>query len=271
MNMRAPINLPVSYFLTLTAHRGEILHFKNVFGPKTRKETKSVWRVWVRIRTTEGWMLMGYIGEKDTEAELPKVQRGDRVELDPIALSDWKRSHGKDERPKDFSRQLHGRIIRTTKTPVSPLFSVAVGHGREQAQEREALRDSFDCPKVWSLRSPCDTKCVAFIPNVFIKSEDDNDNRTRFGMVTFYRDTTEANPVWRWQGTSWLTKKEASDKWEKLVERGYAGKFDMISNPLNKDDRHPADRYATIFSGQTNTFVQLVRTYHDFPRKKVKT
>lgn len=267
-NTMAPTtDIDPKYFTTPHPHRGEVLNAKNVFGPKTRKDTDSVWRVWVRIRTTEGWTLMGYIGEKQREIELPSVMRGDKVTLDPLILSDYRRMAGKDERPKDFSRQLHGKILRggTGVTRRVASKSVLMPYENPLAEQEKEMRDSFDCPKVWAMKSKCGQSCVGFVPNIFKPNE-----LASFGVTSFSLDTTEAKPVWRWRGTLWIAKDAAVEKWGALVAQGYGDKFDLIADPLNADecDRHPADRYATLYSGQSNNFPSLVNGGW-FPRKKV--
>lgn len=259
------------YFKTPHPHEGIVSHSKPVHGPKTRKDTKSVWRVWVRIRTTEGWTLMGYIGETDKELDLPTIRRGDTVKVDPIVLSDWNRYDGKDERPKDFSRQLHGKIVRSKSTAVLAPTATSGLTPNPRKRKEDELRDSFDCPKVWAMKSKCGNFCVGFVPNVF----NINFPQEQFGVASFSIDTTEAKPVWRWLGTMWIAKDKAVEKWGELVAQGYGDKFDLITDPLNADDcdRHPADRYATLYSGQTNNFPSLVRggweRENKFPRKKV--
>lgn len=250
------------YFTTPHSHKGEVVNAKNVFGPKTRKDTESVWRVWVRIRTSEGWTLMGYIGEKQREIELPSIMRGDKVTLDPLVLSDYRRMDGKDERPKDFSRQLHGKILRgTARKP----------YENPNAAKEKEIRDSFDCPKVWALMHPSGNICKAFIPNVFISGE----RGEHFGYASFGLDTTEAKPVWRWHGTVWIPKDEAVAKWNDLVSQGYGEKRDLIADPLNEDqrERHVADRYATLYQGQCNFPAchnfPAIAAGTTYPRKKV--
>lgn len=271
-NTMAPTtDIDPKYFTAAHPHEGEVIYAKNVFGPKTRKDTDSMWRVWVRIRTTEGWTLMGYIGEKQREIELPSVMRGDKVVLDPLILSDYRRMAGKDERPKDFSHQLHGKILRggTGVTRRVASKSVLMAYENPLAEQEKEMRDSFDCPKVWAMKSKCGQFCVGFVPNVF----NFNFPQEQFGVASFGIDTTEAKHVWRWRGTTWMSKDKAVEKWGVLVAQGYGDKFDLIADPLNADDcdLHPADRYATLYSGQSNNFPSLVKGSWEnkFPRKKV--
>lgn len=95
------------------------------------KAGAEVWRWRVRILTDEGWMLMGHIGKAQSKEELPPVRLGDRVQLERLTLDshtggnsvrrswasiprlyDYKQDGSVDWRPNNFSRQLHGKVIR---------------------------------------------------------------------------------------------------------------------------------------------------------------
>jgi hypothetical protein len=80
----------------------------------------------VRIHTSEGWMLMGYIGTSETREDLPPLRVGDTVEVRDLVLSRttggaWAERNAVVGAPLDyrsnlFSRQLHGTIKRGTTT-----------------------------------------------------------------------------------------------------------------------------------------------------------
>ena len=89
---------------------------------KNYKYKTKVWRWRVRIKTSEGWMLMGYIGNGQRQEELPPLRVGDVVEIRDLVLSrvtggDWAQQNKVIGKPLDyrsnlFSRQLHGKIKR---------------------------------------------------------------------------------------------------------------------------------------------------------------
>jgi hypothetical protein len=116
----------MEYFKTPHAFSGVIIAKKAIYDctiPFGRfGRGPFVWRVWVRIRTDEGWVLMGYIGKSQTQEGLPDVRFGDRVELAPMTLGRvrgsvpdaWtpKRDGRHDYRSNRRDRQLSGKIIR---------------------------------------------------------------------------------------------------------------------------------------------------------------
>lgn len=89
---------------------------------KNYKYKTKVWRWRVRIKTSEGWMLMGFIGNGQRQEELPPLRVGDVVEIRDLVLSrvtggDWAQQNKVIGKPLDyrsnlFSRQLHGKIKR---------------------------------------------------------------------------------------------------------------------------------------------------------------
>jgi len=89
---------------------------------KNYKYKTKVWRWRVRIKTSEGWMLMGFIGNGQRQEELPPLRVGDVVEIRDLVLSrvtggDWAQRNKVIGKPLDyrsnlFSRQLHGKIKR---------------------------------------------------------------------------------------------------------------------------------------------------------------
>lgn len=101
--------------------RWDSVRKKYVLKPGTE-----VWRWRVRIRTDEGWILMGHIGKAQAREDLPPVRLGDRVELEKLSLSShtggsyaqvsrWRsefRPEGVDWRPKNLARQLFGKVKR---------------------------------------------------------------------------------------------------------------------------------------------------------------
>ena len=90
------------------------------------KDSAKVWRWRVRIQTTEGWMLMGYIGSVKTKEELPKIILGDTAFIENLILSvvvggvrtQYDRNANKevdvpmDYRSNRYDRQLHGKVKR---------------------------------------------------------------------------------------------------------------------------------------------------------------
>jgi len=90
---------------------------------KNYKNKTKFWRWRVRIKTSEGWMLMGYIGKSERQEELPPLRVGDVVEIRDLVLSrvtggDWALRNAVTGKPLDyrsnlFSRQLHGKIKRS--------------------------------------------------------------------------------------------------------------------------------------------------------------
>ena len=90
------------------------------------KDSAKVWRWRVRIQTTEGWMLMGYIGSVKAKEELPKILLGDTAFIENLILSvvvggvrtQYDRNANKevdvpmDYRANRYDRQLHGKVKR---------------------------------------------------------------------------------------------------------------------------------------------------------------
>jgi hypothetical protein len=90
------------------------------------KDSAKVWRWRVRIQTTEGWMLMGYIGSVKAKEELPKIILGDTAFIENLILSvvvggvrtQYDRNANKevdvpmDYRSNRYDRQLHGKVKR---------------------------------------------------------------------------------------------------------------------------------------------------------------
>ena len=90
------------------------------------KDSAKVWRWRVRIQTTEGWMLMGYIGSVKAKEELPKILLGDTAFIENLILSvvvggvrtQYDRNTNKevdvpmDYRANRYDRQLHGKVKR---------------------------------------------------------------------------------------------------------------------------------------------------------------
>ncbi len=90
------------------------------------KDSAKVWRWRVRIQTTEGWMLMGYIGSVKAKEELPKIILGDTAFIENLILSvvvggvrtQYDRNANKevdvpmDYRANRYDRQLHGKVKR---------------------------------------------------------------------------------------------------------------------------------------------------------------
>jgi hypothetical protein len=238
------------YFKTLTMHRGIVSHCKNVFGLPHRKSKTQCWRVWVRIKTDEGWTLMGYIGNATDEKSLPAVKKGDRVELDPIILSDWKRVEGKDERPKDFARTLTGKIIRTPRVIVPS--AAALG-----ATPKNNYED-FDIPPVFALITADGETAHIFVPNPWHREE------VLYRCMKRYDDG-----IWRFTHGNSLLRGVAVNTWNRLVGEDCTSR-DIIENPLNGEFEpfNNADQFASNFSMKTTFFRDLVKIYGDYPRKQ---
>ena len=236
------------HFTTATAHSGTVLHRKNVYGYPTRKSKTQVWRVWVRIRTDEGWNLMGYIGSANTELALPEIKKGDRVELDPFILSDWNRNAERDERPKDFARTLTGKILRPSGVTVGPAYTAP-----------NSDFSDFDMPPVFALIHPDSEYATIFVPSPW-----------NAATVLTRVMTRDADGIWRWSQGCSRTKDDARSLWRELVELGCTRR-DVIENPLNNDDLHrkPEDRFATNFAMSTTCFAELVRVNKGYPRKPI--
>jgi hypothetical protein len=279
------------YFKTAHAHEGVVRNLKNVYGPLTRSSGMSAWRVWVRITTTEGWVLMGYIGNAATEAELPKVVKGDKIILDPLVLSSWQRVDGMDERPADFSRTLRGKIVRgaaaaapaTVPLTNKPLatgvsFTAAVQSSVAAAsapaprrrssrsqwlKQNEALRDSLAIPAIWCLTNTTDESHLkVFLPNVWNGSYEIREYRRNDAGLWIFRE-----------GRSCVRKEDAVAQWKSDESSGKWGNRRNITKYIDVDEifngwgaEHPADRYARLIGG--TDFVTLTVTFgNSFPRK----
>lgn len=242
------------YFTTPTAHSGTVLNHKNVFGKPTRKSNTEVWRVWVRILTTEGWVLMGYIGSAATETALPAIRKGVRVELDPIILSDWKRVAGMDERSKDFSRTLKGMIVGY-QSPTAP--SGAIGSAPKNSNDYS----DFAMPPVFALIKGNDA--VVFIPNPW---------KPNHVMTRSINNLYTGGTWWFDSAYNTLTKDSAVEDWEHLVSNGYNAR-NLMKDRLNWYGKNTncsdLDMFAILFSrDEYKTFDKLVAAMGgDYPRK----
>lgn len=289
MNTTATIpanSINPDYFKTAHAHEGVVRNLKNVYGPLTRNSMVSAWRVWVRIVTTEGWVLMGYIGNAATEAELPKVVKGDKVVLEPLVLSSWNRVDGKDERPADFSRTLRGKIVRgaaaaapatvpLTNKPLATGVNFAAAPAATSApaprrpsrrwheKQNQALRDSLAIPAIWCLTNTTDESHLkVFLPNVWNGSYEIHEYRRNDAGLWIFR-----------QGRSCVRKDDAVAQWKSDESSGEWGNRHNITQTIDVHEifngwigEHPADRYARLL-GSTD-FVTLTKTFgNSFPRK----
>ena len=116
------------YFVSRFTITGTVISAVAVHGRLTKnyRNKKLFWRWRVRIHTSEGWMLMGYIGTGETREDLPPLRVGDTVEVRDLVLSRltggaWAERNAVVGAPLDyrsnlFSRQLHGTIKRGTTT-----------------------------------------------------------------------------------------------------------------------------------------------------------
>jgi hypothetical protein len=244
-NTMTTIEPKAEYFQTATAHSGIITHHKTVYGMPTRKSGTEVWRVWVRILTTEGWTLMGYIGSTDKELDLPKIKKGDSVELDPLILSDWKRELGKDERPKDFARTLTGKILRAPRVIV-PSVAAPVDYS------------DFAMPPVFALINRDGDGATIFVQNPWHPEH------------VFTREMVlHVDGQWRWSCGNTLTSPEAVSEWDFLVAQGHTPR-DVIKSPLNGTPANysVADEFACNFSMGSYQFKYLVAAHGgNYPRK----
>ena len=112
------------YFISRFNISGTVVDAVAVYERPTKnyKYKTKVWRWRVRIKTSEGWMLMGFIGNGQRQEELPPLRVGDVVEIRDLVLSrvtggDWAQRNKVIGKPLDyrsnlFSRQLHGKIKR---------------------------------------------------------------------------------------------------------------------------------------------------------------
>jgi len=112
------------YFISRFNISGNVVSAVAVYETTTKnyKNKTKFWRWRVRIKTNEGWMLMGYIGKSERQEELPPLRVGDTVEIKDLVLSrvtggDWALRNAVTGKPLDyrsnlFSRQLHGKIKR---------------------------------------------------------------------------------------------------------------------------------------------------------------
>jgi hypothetical protein len=117
------------YFISRFNISGNVVSAVAVYETTTKNYANKTkfWRWRVRIKTSEGWMLMGYIGKSERQEELPPLRVGDVVEIRDLVLSrvtggDWALRNAVTGKPLDyrsnlFSRQLHGKIKRSA-TPV---------------------------------------------------------------------------------------------------------------------------------------------------------
>jgi hypothetical protein len=244
-NTMTTIEPKAEYFQTATAHSGIITHHKTVYGMPTRQSGTEVWRVWVRILTSEGWTLMGYIGSTDKELDLPKIKKGDSVELDPLILSDWKRELGKDERPKDFARTLTGKILRAPRVIV-PSVAAPVDYS------------DFAMPPVFALINRDGDGATIFVQNPWHPEH------------VFTREMVLHNDgQWRWSCGNTHTSPEAVSEWDFLVAQGHTPR-DVIKSPLNGTPANysAADEFACNFSMGSYQFKYLVVAHGgNYPRK----
>ena len=112
------------YFISRFNISGNVVSAVAVYETTTKnyKNKTKVWRWRVRIKTSEGWMLMGYIGKSERQEQLPPLRVGDVVEIRDLVLSrvtggEWAQQNKVIGKPLDyrsnlFSRQLHGKIKR---------------------------------------------------------------------------------------------------------------------------------------------------------------
>ena len=112
------------YFVSRFNISGTVVSAVAVYETTTKnyKNKIKVWRWRVRIKTSEGWMLMGYIGKSERQEQLPPLRVGDVVEIRDLVLSrvtggEWAQQNKVIGKPLDyrsnlFSRQLHGKIKR---------------------------------------------------------------------------------------------------------------------------------------------------------------
>lgn len=243
------------YFQTATAHSGIITHHKTVFGMPTRASGTEVWRVWVRILTSEGWTLMGYIGSTDKELDLPTIKKGDSVELDPFILSDWKREPGRDERSKDFARTLTGKILRAPRGIVPSAAALGVSKPTPVVEDFS----DFAMPPVFALINPDGDSAQIFVPNPW--------NREH----VFTRVMGLMDGQWRWSCGNTLTSPEAVRHWDYLVAQGHTPR-DVIKLPLNGTPANynysAEDEFACNFSMGSYQFKYLVTAHGgNYPRK----
>ena len=242
------------YFTTATAHTGVVTHTKFVYGMPTKRSKKAVHRIWVRITTTEGWTLMGYIGSADKVDELPAIKKGNIIVTEPIILSDWNRAAGRDERSKDYDRALRGKIVHGTAAATAVAAAAPV-------PAAPVVKDysDFAMPPVFALINPEGCTAIVFVPNPW------NPNH----VMTREMDRDSVDGIWRWSRGNTLDKKDAVDEWKHLVSEGYTSR-DVIAKPMNGDlgDRPAWDLFASYFSMATNRFANLVAAHDgNYPRK----
>jgi len=247
------------YFVKPTAHRGIVSHCKNVHGYPTRKSKTECWRVWVRIKTDEGWTLMGYIGNATDEKSLPTVKKGDRVEVDPIILCGRSSLPDRDERPRDFDRQLTGKILRAPRVVVPS--AAALGANPITPIPTKHYED-FAMPPVFALITADGNSATIFVPNPWASSE----VRVRYSRH-------DDDGIWRFQQGKTLDRNDAVKMWNTLVGEGCNAR-DIIENPLNDSSSSivcfsccDADEFASNFCMKTTSFGDLIRVYGGYPRK----
>ena len=80
------------------------VHKPIVVGPKYH-------RLSVQIRTSEGWILWGYIGKATSPEALPAIRVGDRIEIEALRLCTSARHRGLFTTSK-VHRTLSGRVLR---------------------------------------------------------------------------------------------------------------------------------------------------------------
>jgi hypothetical protein len=246
------------YFTTATAHTGVVTHTKFVYGMPTKRSKKAVHRIWVRITTTEGWTLMGYIGSADKVDELPAVKKGDIIVTEPFILSVWKRVAGRDERSKDYDRALRGKIVRGTAAATAVAAAAPVPAAPVVAVKNAEDYSDFAMPPVFALIDPEGDTAFVFVPNPW---------HPKYVMVR-EMNREHNDGIWRWSRGNTLDKQDAVDEWKRLVSEGWTSR-DVIAEPMNGDgDRPDWDRFASYFSMATNRFANLVASYHgEYPRK----
>ena len=235
-------------FVNPTSHFGTIVNTKIIHDFPTRKSKEKVWRIWVRVRTDAGWVLMGYIGNATKESDLPPITKGDRIMTDPLVLSDWNLKAGQDYRPKAFDRQITGKRFRA-------------GYPTVGVDEPKPTFDDFDCPPIFALMNPYDvTDCIAFIPSAWDKSA------VRVSNYSKYEDG-----IWRWIDAGTLTKVDAVAQWKEFVGKGWTPR-NLVTDPLNGDElkHHISARYAAWFGSGSN-FEMLVQIWGNgnYPKKTV--
>jgi len=117
-----------------------------------------------------------------------------------------------------------------------------------------AIPPTWALIRMWDPREPMDGEATVYTQDAW---------STR---IMCY-DWSIRDDIWRRMSGRCMTREEVREEWKMRVINGRITR-NMITDPLDGDDpTRPWDIYACHFSGRTNTFYDLLKTYGNYPRK----